>query len=99
MNWGPVLIDLFSKFPVVADTAAWVATQFSHLSAVANAGCLDIVQLHRTTGEVNLESQRIPWEPIGLSSFAVLLSCGCILNMMLDEVSLLLLGCNCSSSA
>jgi hypothetical protein len=51
MNWEPVLTDLFSKFPVVADAAEWVAARFSHLSAVpvvAVVECLDAMQLHRT---------------------------------------------------
>jgi hypothetical protein len=34
-----------------------------------------------------------------LFSFAVLLSRGCNLDMTLDEVSLILLGCICNSSA
>jgi hypothetical protein len=34
MNWEPVLTDLFSEFPVVADAAEQVAAHFSHLSAV-----------------------------------------------------------------
>jgi hypothetical protein len=50
-NREPVMSDLFSEFPVVADVAAWGATRFSHLSAVpvdAGLECLDAVQLRRT---------------------------------------------------
>jgi hypothetical protein len=48
---GPVLTDLFSEFPVVADAAERGAARFSHVSAVpvvAVVECLDAVQLHRT---------------------------------------------------
>jgi hypothetical protein len=40
----------------------------------------------------------VPLELVVLFSFAVLLSLGYILDTTLDEVSLLLLGCNCSNS-
>jgi hypothetical protein len=33
-NWEPVLTDLFSKFPVAADAAAWRAASSFHLSVV-----------------------------------------------------------------
>jgi hypothetical protein len=51
MNWEPILTDLFSEFPVVADAAARGATSFSHVSAVplvAGLTCLDAVQLRST---------------------------------------------------
>jgi hypothetical protein len=41
----------------------------------------------------------IPWELVVLFSFAVLLSQGCNLDMTLDDVTLLVLGRNCSNSA
>jgi hypothetical protein len=43
MNWEPVLTDLFSEIPSVADTAA-----LSALLMVAGVVCLDAVQLRRT---------------------------------------------------
>jgi hypothetical protein len=51
MNWEPVLTDLFSEFPVVADAAARGAAIFSHLSAmpvVTGVAYLDSVQLRLT---------------------------------------------------
>jgi hypothetical protein len=48
MNWEPVLTDLFSEFPVVADAATREATIFSHLAAVpvvAGVAHLDAAQL------------------------------------------------------
>jgi hypothetical protein len=51
MDWEPVLTDLFSEFPVVADAAAWGASCFSHMSVVpviADVECLDAMQLRRT---------------------------------------------------
>jgi hypothetical protein len=47
----PVLADLFSDFPVVADAAARCAARSFHLSAVpvvAGVAYLDAVQLRRT---------------------------------------------------
>jgi hypothetical protein len=47
---GPVLIDPFSEFPVVADAAERGAASFSHLSAVpvvAVVAYLDAVHLRR----------------------------------------------------
>jgi hypothetical protein len=44
MNWEPVLTDLFSEFPVVADAAEQGGASFSHLSPVSVAAvieCLD----------------------------------------------------------
>jgi hypothetical protein len=35
MNWEPVLRDLFSEFPVVADAAERGAARFCNLSVVA----------------------------------------------------------------
>jgi hypothetical protein len=51
MNWEPVLTDLFSEFPVVADAVAWGTKSFYDMSAVpmvAGVTCLDAVQLRRT---------------------------------------------------
>jgi hypothetical protein len=50
MNWEPVLTNLFSEFPVVAD-AERVAASFSHLSAVpmvSSVAYLAAMQLRRT---------------------------------------------------
>jgi hypothetical protein len=43
---------MFSEFPVVADAAALWSATFSYTSAVpvvADAACLDVVQLRRST--------------------------------------------------
>jgi hypothetical protein len=49
MNWEPVLTDLFSELSVVAGAAARDAARFSHMSVVsvvADAVCLEAVELH-----------------------------------------------------
>jgi hypothetical protein len=46
-----------------------------------------------------MSSQRAIWELALLFSFTILLSRGCIHDMAVDAVTVLLLGCNCSSSA
>jgi hypothetical protein len=46
-NWEPVLTDLFSEFPVVADAAARFS-QISEVPVVSAAACLGAVQLRMT---------------------------------------------------
>jgi hypothetical protein len=51
MNWEPVLVDMFSEFPVVTHAATWGLPSSFLLSAVpvvAGVACLDAVQLRRT---------------------------------------------------
>jgi hypothetical protein len=51
MTLEPVLTDLFSEFPVVADAAARGPESFYYMSVVpvvAGIVCLDAVELHRT---------------------------------------------------
>jgi hypothetical protein len=43
MNWDPVLTNLFSEIPFMADTAA-----LSALFVLVGVVCLDAAQLHRT---------------------------------------------------
>jgi hypothetical protein len=75
----------------------------SVVPVVAVVDCLDAMQLHRTAlmrrTRRRTSSQRNPWELVVVFSFAALLSCGCILDMTLDDVSLLILRCNYNSSA
>jgi hypothetical protein len=58
-NWKPVLSDLFSEFPVVADTTF----PFSAVSALDGVACLDAVQLRKTALVTNLEKNVLLEDP------------------------------------
>jgi hypothetical protein len=91
------LEDLFSEFPVMADAAARGAASFSHMSAVPVVVGV-FVLTYNCSGEVNLEKNFLPEGPLG-DRCALLLFHDYNLDLMLDEVPLILLGCKCNCSA